>query len=281
MVTVASPAPRWRVISSAIAASSLSWIPAFAADAPETAMPADEWRFEASLYGYLPKIHGTTRFPGFAGDVTVDTSAILDHLKFTFMGSLEARRGTWGAFTDILYVDLGGSKQLIRGFGLAGSGLPAGAFASGSLDVKATLWTLAGTYRAIAQPGASLEVLFGVRLLDIRQTLDWQLAGNIGTVAPALRGGERETSQNVWDGIVGIKGRVSLSGDRRWFLPYYLDVGTGQSDYTWQAMTGIGYAFQWGDVIAGWRYLDYRMKGGRPIQDMGLSGGLLAVAMRW
>ena len=31
-------------------------------------------------------------------------------------------------------------------------------------------------------------------------------------------------------------------------------------------------------VIAGWRCLDYRMKGGRPIQDMGLSGGLLTVA---
>ncbi|MEJ8810537.1 hypothetical protein WKW77_05610 [Variovorax ureilyticus] len=280
-MTVASPTPRFRAASSAIAASLLAWIPAFAADTLDTALPADEWRFEASLYGYLPKLHGTTSFPGFASNVTVDTSAIIDHLKFTFMGTLEARRGSWGAFTDILYVDLGGSKQLIRGFGLGDFGLPAGAFASGSLDMKATLWTLAGTYRAIAQPGATLDVLFGVRLLDIRQTLDWQLAGNVATVAPPLRGGERETSQSNWDGIVGIKGRVALSGDRRWFLPYYLDVGTGQSDSTWQAMTGIGYAFQWGDVIAGWRYLDYRMKSGRPIQDIGLSGGLLAVTMRW
>jgi hypothetical protein len=280
-MTIASPMARSLVASVAFAASSMGAVPALAADTLETALPHDEWRFDASLYVYLPNIHGTTKFPGIGNSVTIDSSAIIDHLKFTFMGALEARRGPWGVYTDILYVDLGGSKQLIRGFGLGDSGLPAGAFASGSLDVKSTLWTLAATYRAIAQPDTTLDVLLGMRLLDVKQTLNWQLAGNIGTVAPPLRGGERNVNQSNWDGIVGIKGRVALSGDRRWFLPYYLDAGAGQTDFTWQAMTGIGYAFQWGDVMAGWRYIDYHMKSGKPIQDITLSGPLLAATMHW
>jgi hypothetical protein len=31
-------------------------------------------------------------------------------------------------------------------------------------------------------------------------------------------------------------------------MPYYLDVGTGSSNWTWQALLGVGYAFDWGDV---------------------------------
>jgi hypothetical protein len=267
--------------SFAIATSLLGPIPALAADTAATEVPPEPWRFQASLYGFLPNVHGTTKFPLFASNVTVSSSDVIDHLKFTFMGSLEARRGTWGVYTDILYADLGGSKNLIGGFDVGGSGLPAGSFASGSLDLKMTLWTLAATYRGITRPEATLDVLFGVRLLDAKERLNWQLAGNIGSVPPSARGGEQEVSQNIWDGIVGVKGRIALSGDRRWFVPYYLDVGTGQSDSTWQAMTGIGYAFEWGDIIAGWRYIDYRMKSGKPMQDLRLDGGLVAVTMRW
>jgi hypothetical protein len=32
--------------------------------------------------------------------------------------------------------------------------------------------------------------------------------------------------------VVGVKGQVRL--DDRWYLPFYADVGTGDSDLTWQ-----------------------------------------------
>lgn len=32
-----------------------------------------------------------------------------------------------------------------------------------------------------------------------------------------------------WDAIVGVRGEVALPGTR-WFVPYYLDVGTGSSN---------------------------------------------------
>jgi hypothetical protein len=61
-----------------------------------------------------------------------------------------------------------------------------------------------------------------------------------------------------------------------WFVPYYLDVGTGESRLTWQILGGIGYAFNWGDVTATWRYLDYNNKAGKPIQDLNMNGPQIA-----
>ena len=40
----------------------------------------------------------------------------------------------------------------------------------------------------------------------------------------------------------------------------------GESELTWQAIGGIGYAFKWGQVVAAWRYLDYKFKSGSAIE---------------
>jgi hypothetical protein len=75
------------------------------------AQAADSWQFGAALNTYLPTIKGTTRFPGngAGSDASIDSGQILDSLKMTFMGTLEARKGQWGAFTDI---PLPGPRQL-------------------------------------------------------------------------------------------------------------------------------------------------------------------------
>jgi hypothetical protein len=39
-------------------------------------------------------------------------------------------------------------------------------------------------------------------------------------------------SVNNWDAIVGLKGRATFGEEHRWFVPYYLDVGTGESSLT-------------------------------------------------
>ena len=65
--------------------------------------------------------------------------------------------------------------------------------------------------------------------------------------------------------------------ENRWFVPYYLDVGMGESDYTWQTMAGIGYSWQWIDTLAAWRYLDYDLGVGRPLSSLSLNGPLVSV----
>ncbi len=77
------------------------------------------------------------------------------------MGSLEAQKGRWGAFTDILYVDLGNSKSGTRDIAVGGGRLPVGVTADAQLDLKGTVWTLAGNYRALSTPDSTLDVFAG------------------------------------------------------------------------------------------------------------------------
>jgi hypothetical protein len=147
--------------------------------------------------------------------------------------------------------------------------------------MKATVWTLAGSYRAAASPESVLDVLAGARLLDVNVNQSWQLTGNIGAIPLPGRSGSGEVSSSKWNGIVGVKGRLALGADRTWFAPFYLDAGTGDSKLTWQALGGIGYAFSWGDVTATWRYLAYNNKSGSAIQDMNMSGPDIAFVFHW
>lgn len=67
----------------------------------------------------------------------------------------------------------------------------------------------------------------------------------------------------------------------RWFVPYYFDVGTGNSNLTTQIMTGIGHSFRWGDVRAAWRYIDYRFKSGDLVDSLSFNGPMVGVAFRF
>lgn len=243
---------------------------------------SDQWQFRASVYGWLPDIGGTTTFPTGPGPgINVDANRIIDSLKFTFMGTFEAQKGRWGVFTDLIYLDVGGSKSETRDLTLGRVDLPVGISANASLDLKAVVWTVAGSYRLATDPGATLDVLAGARLLDLKQTLGWQFSADIGGIAPPPRTGSSVTKADNWDGIIGVKGRLAFGDDRQWFVPYYADVGTGDSDLTWQGVLGIGYAFRWGEVFAAWRYLGYNFKSGSAVEDANFNGPGIGVAFRW
>ena len=80
---------------------------------------------------------------------------------------------------------------------------------------------------------------------------------------------------------MGVKGRFDLGQQGAWFVPYYADIGTGDSDLTWQAMLGLGYSFGWGDLIGAWRYLDYDMPSGDGLRDLYSSGAAIGVTFRF
>ncbi len=210
----------------------------------------------------------------------IDADKIIDNLKMVFMGSLEASNGKWGVFTDIVYVDIGNDKSNSRDFSLGRVGLPANTSANVDYDLKGWMWTLAGTYRMISDKDLKIDLLAGTRVLDIRQKLRWDLVGNIGQVPVVDNAGTREVDDQNWDFIVGFKGRAAM-GDGGWFVPYYLDVGTGNSRFTWQAMVGVGYTFGWGDITGAWRYIDYQMKSGNATEEMNFNGPAIAATFRW
>ena len=119
----------------AVAAMASSVVPAQAL--------SDQWQFGASVYGWLPTIRSHATFPAGGSNldvnVNVSPSQIIDHLKFTAMGTFSAQKGRWGVFTDFIYLDMGGSKSATRQLTVAGVPLPAGITADASLDIKSAI----------------------------------------------------------------------------------------------------------------------------------------------
>ena len=250
---------------------------------PSLAQPVDDalhWR--ASIYGWFPAIGGSTSFPTGGGgpSLSLDSGDVLSALKFTFMGALDVRKGEWGAFTDFIYVDLGDSKSGTREFSVGNLPLPVDVSANASLDLKTWVWTLAGTYDLVRTQRYESELLFGARMLRLKETLNWSLAGNIGPIGLPGRSGTSEVSATNWDAVVGAKGVATMSADGRWVLPYYADIGTGQSKLTWQAFAGVGYRFNWGTTTLGWRYFDYKFKDSK-VEDLNFSGAFVGLTFNW
>jgi len=243
---------------------------------------AGRWQFGALVYFYYADIGTMATLPnGTASDVTIDASDLISNLKFAVLGTFEARKERWGVFTDLIYMNVGQFKSRFHDLTIGNVALPADVSASVNFDLKSIVWTMAGSYRAVDQPAAALDWIAGARLLDSKVRLDYTLNGNIGPIAAPERAGNLEAREHYVDGVVGLKGRVSFGSDLRWFVPYYGDVGTGDSDLTWQLMSGLGYAFKWGEILGAWRYVDYRFKSDSPIDSESFNGPLVGVAFRW
>ena len=242
---------------------------------------SDGWQFEAAIYGWFPAISGTTSFPPNGGGPSIDVSMgdVIDALKFTFMGNFGMRNGQWGLWTDLVYADFGASRSGSRDFQIGGRPLPAGVSADLDLDIKSWIWTLAGTYLLKNDSEGTMDLLFGARLLDMTNGLSWNISGSGGVLPPPT--GSKEVSVTNWDGIVGLKGRVLLGSERRWFVPFYVDVGTGQSKLTWQLNAGVGYQFDWGALAATWRYLDYDFKSGSHVESVSFNGPVIGAIFKF
>lgn len=243
---------------------------------------ADDWQYTVAIYAFFPHIGADAAFPaGNGASIDVSAGDLLDHLKFGGMFSAAAQKERWGLFTDVVYLDVGESMSNSRAIGAGSMPLPPGITADGNFDLKGVAWTLAGSYRAVSTPDAMVDVFAGARLLDIKTELSWAFNQPFGPFAGPFQSGDVEVERHNWDGIVGAKGRFGFGRDKRWFVPWYADVGTGNSDLTWQAATGIGYAADWGDVFATWRYLHYDFDGNRTLENLEFDGPAIGVAFHF
>jgi hypothetical protein len=142
--------------------------------------------------------------------------------------------------------------------------------ASASLDL--TTWIISGGigYDIVQADRGSLAVFGGARYLNA--DIDAGITLPARTVA-------RSQSAELWDGIVGVRGAINLG--EHWYIPYHGDIGTGDSDLTWQLFTGIGYRFSWGNIRLGYRYLKYEQDEDKALQDLELSGPVMGVGFRF
>jgi len=276
------PVPLYRTLA-ALAVFSLSTSPLTSLAADQVDPDDGSWHFTLTPYVWLPNINGTIdgRVLGSdLGDFSVSTEIgpndYLQNLKFGAMATGEVRKGDWSVFTDIIYIDFGDQRSRVRNItGLEGRPLSS-IDRSASTSLSATVWTLAGARTLVHNPKVNLDLLAGFRYVGIDTELKLDIIGSDGVVDTRARSSRNLTE---WDGILGVKGQLRL-GEGRWFMPYYLDVGTGSSNWTWQALLGVGYAFDWGEVNLSIRNLSYDFNG-KHDADLRMTGPTLGATFRW
>jgi hypothetical protein len=241
------------------------------------------WHFALTPYLWLPSVDGTLRFDapdGSSGSANLDMSAgaILEDLDFAFMGTGDVRKGNWVAFTDFIYLDLSNDTATVRSITGPGGLIEIPVNTSTHSSLRGYVWTVAAGYALVRGPSATLDVLVGFRDLQLKADLDWQFAGPLQLFPQS---GSLSQTSVIWDALIAAKGKIRLSESGSWYLPYYVDIGTGSSSFTWQGLVGVAYAFSWGDLSLSYRYLYYNTDGGRLIDDISLSGPALGATFHF
>jgi hypothetical protein len=230
----------------------------------------DQWQFSAAIYLWGADMGGQTIR---GSEVEVEFSDLLDNLEIAFMGAFAARKNNWSLLTDVIYMDLGVDKTADLSVAVGPIQVPV--TTSVSLDVEAWILHFAGGYNLYSKGKTSLDLIGGARYLDLDQNMFLELQ----SLGPGL---SRTVSESLtaWDAIVGLKGNAALG--ERWFLPYYLDVGAGDSKFTWQATAGIGYrAGRVVDLALVYRHLEWDIDSAPIVDDINFSGPTLGVIFRW
>ena len=246
------------------------------------------WKFSVTPYLWLPSVDGQLNYGppsqgGGSPSVSIDADKVLDALEMAAMIAGSARKDRWVIATDFMYLNMGTDKSKVRSVDLnPGPGRVNVATSSisgdANVDLKGTIWTLAGGYSVVQTPKMNIDLVAGFRYLGLEATTNWNLNARVtgthsGQTATFARSGSVTQSEDIWTALIGTQGRFML-GESPWFANYYLDVGNGSSVFTWQGAAGLGYAFKWGDVVLDYRYLSYSQDGDKKLIDNLNFGGL-------
>lgn len=261
---------------------------------------AEGWKFTVEPYIWLPTVKGELNYGppplgGGSARVKIDPDNYFDSLDMAAMVTGTARNGRWVLGTDLIYLHFSGTDGKVQSVDLnpgpgpvniSTSSVNAGA----TSDLKGVVWTMAGGYALVQEPKANLEVLGGFRYLGLDAETNWSLTTTItgtgpgpgpgGRTATFARQGGVSKREDIWAGIVGLRGRANF-GESDWFARGYVDVGGGGSTFTWQGVAGIGYAFKWGDLVVDYRYLYYSQDDDKLLDNLSFGGLAIGANFRF
>ena len=208
----------------------------------QSGQSSDDWQFAAEIYVWGASVGGETST---GSDIDVDFDDLLSDLDLGFMGAVGAKKDKWGIIADVIYLDVSDGTTLDSGVRVNG-------------ELTGWIFHPIVTYNLVDSDRLDLNVLAGARYLYLEPGVE-----EVGVTRVS-------ESSSYWDGIAGFRGRVLLSD--KWYLPYHLDIGAGNSDFTWQALGGIGYRFKWFDLSLAYRYLSWDFDDDEATKDLNLHG---------
>ena len=220
---------------------------------------SDELKQKVMIYGWLPTLDGTMNFnvPGEPGD-SVEVS-VIDSLDAVFMGSYALRKNEWSFFADMIYLKMSGDgKGLNPNVNLG-------------LELTTKLYGFYGGYNLSQTEKSDINVIAGLRYFGLG--LDVSRSGAI------VGNGSVSADIDNYDAVIGLHGTYNI--DKNWYIPYQVDIGTGDSDLTWQANLSIAYRLSWGDIIGTYRYIHYEQDDSLLIKDFELYGPKIGVVFHF
>lgn len=251
---------------------------------------AQDWQFDLTPYLWLPTISGNVNYtpPGGGGggapNIDVGPTDWLDLLNGAALLSGGVRKGRFALRADYVYLSLKSEKDdvvAVRDGGL----LPVDSSLNVSTETRfdGSSWTLAAGYAVHRAESSAAELFAGVRYLGLDLRTSWNLSLDItgpggSVVLPAA--GSVGDDVELWDGIAGVRGHRQI-GDSRWSIRYYLDFGTGSSELTWQALAGVSYCYDWGELLLMYRHLDYDEGSDKLLEGLSLTGPALGARFRF
>jgi hypothetical protein len=232
-----------------------------------------DYNLPAALGGRLPT------------DVSVGPGDVYRHLDFGAMFAADARNGRFSILTDFIGTKFGanGSSVNIKSidfFGLSPVPISRALETSTGSTLSIVIWTLAGGYTVLQGDWGNLDLIAGTRLLSVNSRTDYSLAlsltGPLGNGATIGGIGDVTASRTIADGIGGVRGRIRIANTSL-FVPYYVDVGAGGSQLTWQIASGLGYQFnKWGAASLTYRYLSFH-HGSATVETLAMRGPVMMV----
>ena len=225
------------------------------------AIAEEDWEYTGEIYGWLPNIDVKTE----GGDeIEITLSDILENLDFTAMLAGSARKGKWSFATDIVYLDMSNSedRDLSR------------LLAVKKIELESWIVTPTVGYTVHQTDKLLVDLYAGARYLwlETALTLDLTRPGPRPDMSDHVK-----ASGSNWDAIVGVRGNYRLSD--KWYFPYSVNAGAGDSDFTWQANAAFAYEFQKLATVVGWRYLTWDNDGA--LTDLTINGPYVGVLFRF
>lgn len=201
-------------------------------------------------------------------DIKLGIDDIIDNLDFAYMGTFGVSKNKWTFLTDVIYLNL----EISDNYTLFDN--PPFRLDLNNLEMTAWIVTPMVAYNILDNERLTLDALAGARYFDLK--FDTETTQRI-FLTTTQRSDSR--SGDAWNGIVGVRGNIYLP--EKWYIPYFFDVGTGDTDLTWQAYAAIAYKFDRIGLSLGYRHLEWELDegdaGGDLFEKLYISGPMIGI----
>ena len=128
--------------------------------APPTITQSEPWQFTIAVPGWLSSVNGTIGVRGVNADIDVPVTEVLQHFDAILAGRVEAQKGPFGIFAEVIYIGLSDGAQIN------------GLINNIHETVDITLFDGALSWRLVNQPRWSLDFAAGTHYTTVYEQLE-------------------------------------------------------------------------------------------------------------